>query len=185
MKSILLFIFKQVWFFKAYFQFKIYGPYGVVNTLKTAPFPMIKPILTKYGAKIGTGVVIDTGIQIHRPDLLKPFKNLTIGNDCYIGHNVIFDLTDKITIEDSVAVGASCQFWTHTGDFKQHMRTDYKEDIKSVVVKSNCIIYSATVISSGVTIHQNVRIGAGSVVLKDIDSNTFFGGNPAKKIKSI
>lgn len=48
-----------------------------------------------------------------------------------------------------------------------------------------CMIGANAVIKQGVKIGDNVIIGAGAVVLKDINSNTIFAGNPAKEIDKI
>ena len=45
------------------------------------------------------------------------------------------------------------------------------------------MIGANSVIKQGVKVGDNVIIGAGAVVLKDINSNTDFVGNPAKQIK--
>lgn len=41
------------------------------------------------------------------------------------------------------------------------------------------------VIVGGVTIGDNSIVGAGSVVIKDVPSNTIVGGNPSKIIREI
>ena len=41
------------------------------------------------------------------------------------------------------------------------------------------------IITRGVTIGDNVVIGAGSVVTKDCESNSVYAGNPAEKIMTI
>lgn len=49
-----------------------------------------------------------------------------------------------------------------------------------------CFVVSLSVtILPGVTIGNNVTIGAGSVVTRDIPSNCIAVGNPAKPIKRI
>lgn len=52
----------------------------------------------------------------------------------------------------------------------------------NVSIGSGCMIGANSVIKQGVKVGDNVIIGAGAVVLKDINSNTVFVGNPAKKI---
>lgn len=46
------------------------------------------------------------------------------------------------------------------------------------VIGDNVIIYTNAVVAGGVTIGDNVVIGAGSVVMKDIPSNSIVMGNP-------
>ena len=44
-------------------------------------------------------------------------------------------------------------------------------------------IYTGAIVAGGITIGNNVDIGAGSVVLKDIPNNCVAAGNPAKVIR--
>ncbi|MCH1547935.1 MAG: acetyltransferase [Flavobacteriaceae bacterium] len=52
----------------------------------------------------------------------------------------------------------------------------------NVSIGSGCIVGANSVIKQGVKIGDNVIVGAGAVVLKDINSNNTFVGNPAKQI---
>lgn len=52
-------------------------------------------------------------------------------------------------------------------------------------IGDNCLIGANAIILPGVTIGNNVVVGAGSVVTKDIKSNSMAAGNPAKIIRSI
>jgi acetyltransferase-like isoleucine patch superfamily enzyme len=180
-KKILLIIVKWLYFVKAAFSFWLYGSYGVCNVVRTSPFPFIQPLLLKYGAKIGNQCIIDTGLQIHRPDNKKPFKNLTLGDKVYLGHNILIDLTAKVQINDYTAFGANCQIWTHTGDWT-YTKDDEKEEINSVIIGKACIIYSGVIISQGINIADYSRVGAGSVVLSDVKKMFFVAGIPAKEI---
>lgn len=182
LKNILIQIAKWFYFIKADYFFWLYGPYGVCKIVKNAPFPFIQPLLLKYGASIGENCVIDTGIQIHRPDNIKPFKNLIIGEKVYLGHNIIIDLTSKVSIDNYTAFGANCQIWTHTGDWTQN-KNDEKEEINPVIVGKSCIIYSGAIISQGINISDFARVGAGSVVVRNIQQREFVAGIPAKLIR--
>ena len=52
----------------------------------------------------------------------------------------------------------------------------------NVSIGSECFIGANAVIKQGLKVGDNVIIGAGAVVLKDVNSNTTFVGNPAKQI---
>ena len=56
---------------------------------------------------------------------------------------------------------------------------------KPVTIGNNVWLGGSVTILPGVTIGDNVTIGAGSVVVKDIPSNSVAAGNPCKVIKSI
>lgn len=185
MKKLLLNISRRAWFVKTAYRFWLYGPYGVCNVVKSAPFLFIQPLLIKYGATIGKNCIIDTGLQIHRPDLKKPFKNLKLGNNIYIGHNLLIDLSAELIMENNTAFGANCQVWTHTGDYKYNLNDnkDYHESVKPVVIKEGTVCYSGVIICQGCTLGEFSRVGAGSVVIKDVKTKTFVAGLPATEIK--
>lgn len=56
---------------------------------------------------------------------------------------------------------------------------------KPVKIGSNCFIGQRAFILPGITIGDNVIVGAGSVVTKDIPSNEVWAGNPARCIGTI
>jgi acetyltransferase-like isoleucine patch superfamily enzyme len=86
---------------------------------------------------------------------------VTIGQDCFIGHGVMF-------INDLFSTGGPAN-----GD---------KTKWKSTTIGNNVSIGSnATILP--VSICDNVVIGAGAVVTKNISEKGIYAGNPAKKIK--
>jgi acetyltransferase-like isoleucine patch superfamily enzyme len=50
-------------------------------------------------------------------------------------------------------------------------------------IGDNCLIGVNTIIMAGVRIGNNVVVGSGSVVTKDVPANTIVVGNPARIIK--
>lgn len=65
-----------------------------------------------------------------------------------------------------------------------HNLDDWNEIIKKPVkIGKNCWITSRCVILPGVTIGDNVIIGAGSVVTKDVPNNCLAAGNPCRVIR--
>ena len=58
-------------------------------------------------------------------------------------------------------------------------------DEAPVTIGNNVWIGGSVTILPGVTIGDNVTIGAGSVVTKDIPSNSIAVGNPCKVVKTI
>ena len=88
-------------------------------------------------------------------------SNVKIKNNCFIGHGVMF-INDKF--ENGGPSG--------------------KENFKKTLIGDNVSIGSnATILP--VQISNNVVIGAGSVVTKDIMKPGVYAGNPAKFIRKI
>jgi acetyltransferase-like isoleucine patch superfamily enzyme len=88
---------------------------------------------------------------------------VTIGNDCFIGHGVMF-------INDVFSTGGPAG-----GD-----KTQWK---KTAIGNHVSIGSNATILP--VNICNDVVIGAGSVVTKNIDQPGIYAGNPAKFIREI
>ncbi|MEO9481808.1 MAG: acyltransferase [Ekhidna sp.] len=88
---------------------------------------------------------------------------VTIGEDCFIGHGVMF-------INDLFSSGGPAG-----GDTSKWKRTSLGNNVS---IGSN-----ATVLP--VSICDNVVIGAGTVVTKDITESGVYAGNPAKKLRSL
>ena len=114
----------------------------------------------------------------------KPFENLTIGNNVYLGHNIILDLTSNVSIKDKVAIGGRTQIWTHAGYYQEDdcNQPVYKEDKGAVTINKGTIIYSNSVISHSIIIGEFVKVGASSLVVKNVENHMFVGGIPAKTI---
>jgi len=88
---------------------------------------------------------------------------VTIGNNCFVGHGVMF-------INDLFSEGGPAN-----GD---------KNKWKHTTIGNNVSIGSnATILP--INICDNVVIGAGAVVTKNIEQSGVYAGNPAKLIKKI
>lgn len=109
--------------------------------------------------------------------------HVLIENDVIIGNNVTIkpgvQIWDGITIEDDVFIGPNATF---TNDLKPRSK-QYPEHFLRTTLKKGASIGANATILPGITIGENAMIGAGSVVVCDIPSNTTWVGNPARQIK--
>lgn len=186
MKGFIWWIEDQVWGLRCSYNFWLHGPYGLSKVIEKLPFPFMIKYLQMYGATIGENCVFERGINIHRPGKRLPFENIVIGNGVYLGHSVILDLSERITIENNVAIGGRSQIWTHAGFYREKdpKNPDYTENTNSVIIGECAIIYSNVIITHGVQIGKFAKIGASSLVNKSIPDNEFWGGVPVKFISS-
>ena len=63
-------------------------------------------------------------------------------------------------------------------------RVDGQPLLADVYIGKNCFIAVGSTIMPGIKIGDDVIVGAGAVVTKDVPSNTIVAGNPAKVIKT-
>lgn len=126
-----------------------------------------------YGCEIGDNCFIGPFVEIQKSVKIGSGTKVQshsficelveIGNDCFIGHGVMF-------INDLFVTGGPAR-----GD---------KSLWRSTRIGNNVSIGSnATILP--VNIGDNVVIGAGSVVTKSIDTPGIYAGNPAKLIRQI
>jgi glycosyltransferase involved in cell wall biosynthesis len=108
-----------------------------------------------------------------------------IGNRCSIGSRSFGSEPYLIKIGDHVQITDNVHFFTHGGGWI--LRDEYPNiDIfGKIEIKNNVYIGSGSYILMGVTIGNNVVVGARTVVTKSIPDNVVVAGNPAKIIGSI
>lgn len=128
-----------------------------------------------------------TGEAIHvEPDFWCDYGwNIEVGENFYANHGMVILDAGKVSIGDNVFIGPSCGFHTagHPIDFeRRNLGLEYAYPI---VVGSNVWIGAGVQVMPGVTIGDNVVIGGGSVVVKDIPSDSVAVGNPCKVVRSI
>ncbi|HPP34603.1 MAG TPA: DapH/DapD/GlmU-related protein [Ignavibacteriales bacterium] len=152
-----------------------------------------KPIIFKSQLRdvvLGVNVKIVEPVNIYEciigdNTFIGPFveiqKNVKIGKDCKIqSHSFICEL---VTIGDNTFIGHGVMFINDTFSKGSPARGN-KNLWKSTTIGNNVSIGSnATILP--VTICDNVVIGAGSVVTKDILSPGIYAGNPVRKLRDI
>jgi acetyltransferase-like isoleucine patch superfamily enzyme len=124
----------------------------------------------------------------HRTALSTYFPEaiIEVGNNCNINGTVIHS-------NKRVSIGNNCMFGPGTiicdNDSHRISADPVERRNKAVslpiIIKDNVWIGMNCIIMKGVTIGDNSIIAAGSLVVKDVDPNCLYGGNPAKLIKKL
>lgn len=114
-------------------------------------------------------------------------KGVMVGNNCRIYIRSWGSEPFLIHLGDDVTVTAGVKFITHDGStclVKDNKGNRYQY-YAPIYVGSHVFIGVNTIIMPGVTIGSNVVIGAGSVVTKDIPSDSVAIGVPARVVSSF
>lgn len=129
--------------------------------------------LNIYGCSIGDNTFIGPFVEIQ--------KDVSIGKNCKIqSHSFICEL---VTIGDNTVVAHGVMFINDL--FANGGPANGDKDLwKSTNIGNNVSIGSNSTILP-INICDNVVVGAGSVVTKDINEPGIYIGNPARKIKDI
>lgn len=111
--------------------------------------------------------------------------NIELGENFYANHNLVILDATKVTFGNNVYIGPNCSFYTVNHPLDYETRNKDLEYAKKIKVGNNVWLGGNVVVLPGVTIGDNSVIGAGSVVTKDVPSNSVLVGNPAKVIKVL
>ncbi len=115
-------------------------------------FPHLGGVIIEDNVEIGANTCIDRGSLSNT--MIK--KNVKIDNNVQVAHNAFID--ENTLIMSNVVISGSCN------------------------IGSFCSISTSVTISDKISIGDNTKVGLGSVVSKNLKSNSFYLGYPIKKL---
>lgn len=123
----------------------------------------------------------DTPTLIHSSAIISPTAQ--IGKGVYIQANAT--IWTKVVIGDYCIISPGVVIAHHTKVCNGCLISTLSGVGASINIGHKVFIGMGSTIVTGVTyLGENTTIGAGAVVLKDVDKNSVYAGVPAKKIKS-
>lgn len=131
------------------------------------------------------GSIGDDDIIVNQPFRCDYGSQISVGRRFFANFN--FTVLDEafVTIGDDCFIGPNVSIYTACHSTDPVERNSRQEWAKPVSIGNNVWIGGSVTILPGVTIGDNVTIGAGSVVVRDIPSNSVAVGNPCKVIRSV
>jgi len=145
---------------------------GIVNVRCGRDVTIVEPA-NVYGCELDDGVFVGPFVEIQRGVRIGPRTRIqshafvcelvTIGADCFVGHGVMF-------INDTFTTGGPAR--------------GRQELWKSTTIGDRVSIGSNATIMP-VRIANDIVIGAGAVVTKDLEAPGIYAGNPARLLRSL
>lgn len=111
--------------------------------------------------------------------------NIKAGKNVYMNFNCCILDVAEVRIGDNCMFAPNVQIYTATHPITYKERNSGKELAKPISIGDNVWIGGNSTICPGVTLGNNVVVGAGAVVTKSFPDNVLIAGNPAKIIKTI
>lgn len=130
-----------------------------------------------YGCSIDDGTKVGAFVEIQ--------KGAVIGKNCKISSHTF--ICEGVHIKDNVFIGHNVTFindkFPRATNADGSMQTDADWKVEETIVEEGASLGSSVTILCGITIGKNAIVGAGSVVTKNVPSDTIVAGNPAKILK--
>lgn len=137
-------------------------------------------LLKEMFAEIGEGCYIE-------PPLHANFggRHVHFGKNIYVNFNLTLVDDTHVYVGDYTMFGPNVTIATAGHPICPELREKGLQYNMPVRIGKNCWIGANVVIVPGITIGDNVVIGAGSVVTKDIPSNVVAVGNPCRVLREV
>jgi len=125
--------------------------------------------------------------SVHHTSLIQGFHNISIGGRdslmCLAGKGGCYwTVFEGSTLEIGEGTIWAFNVCIQTGN---HVQGDFgKFEVASVKIGQNCWLANGSAILAGVTLGDNVIVGANSVVTKSFPSNVVIAGAPARIVKN-
>ena len=159
---------------------------GAVLTGVLPPSAMMRTrarLLRATGWKLGWGTVFAATPRLIGAGRL--LDGLQVGQQVFVNIGAIWELNDRITIGDGVAIGPDVMMLTsshHIGPSDHRAADLYTAPI---VLGDGVWIGARSLVLPGVHIGSGALIAAHTVVRHDVPANSLFAGNPGRVVRML
>ncbi|HJA27801.1 MAG TPA: sugar O-acetyltransferase [Candidatus Limosilactobacillus intestinigallinarum] len=127
---------------------------------------------------------VGDGCEVHTQFKCDYGYNIYVGDDFFANYDCVMLDVSPIRIGKHCLLGPRVQLYTvnHPLDPKLRRNGAYGQS-RDITIGDDAWIGGGAIICPGVTLGNNVIVGAGSVVTKSFGDNVVIAGNPARVIK--
>lgn len=190
MRNFLDSILVYIQFFLVLVTGKVFGISYVIRYLRN-PNPLISSkLLRLFGATIDRGTTIKGSLYLDNvyrdKNSAGDFSHLKIGQNCYVGEGVYFDLANEIIIDDNVVISAKVSFVTHADcNRSEYLKKIFPRTCQKIMVGKGAWLAFGSTVLNGVSVGENSVVAAHSLLKEDVEKYGVCAGVPAKKIRDI
>jgi putative colanic acid biosynthesis acetyltransferase WcaF len=134
-------------------------------------------LLRMFGAKVKSSSGVYASVKIWAP------WNLILGNNAWLGPNVICYNQAMVVLQDNVTVSQYTYLCTAGHDSSKINSHNNSLIVAPILIENNAWIGANAFVGMGVSIGEGAIVGASAAVFKNVEPWTIVGGNPAKFIK--
>ena len=165
-------------------------PYGIAYKLKSRLWNLINSTLFRWSFFFMRryrvawlklfGANIDWTSSIDRKAMIVDPWNLEIGRQSSIGEYTCIRCRGNVKIGDRCCIGRGAYLLSASHNVDS---PNFEMTTSPICISDNVWVATNAIVIKGVTIGEGAVVAAGAVVVKDIESWTVVGGNPAKPIR--
>jgi len=117
---------------------------------------------------------------------------VTMGNECSIWFNAVLrgdvhyiKMGNKVNVQDGAVI--HCTYLKHPTTIGNNVSIGHNALVHGCTIHDNVLIGMGSIVMDGCVVHSNSIIAAGAVVLEGtmVEEGSIYAGVPAKKVKMV
>ena len=118
--------------------------------------------------------------------------DVTMGSDCSIWFNAVLrgdvhyiKMGNKVNVQDGAVI--HCTYLKHPTTIGNNVSIGHNALVHGCTIHDNVLIGMGSIVMDGCVVHSNSIIAAGAVVLEGtiVEEGSIYAGVPAKKVKMV
>ena len=118
--------------------------------------------------------------------------DVTMGNECSIWFNAVLrgdvhsiTMGNKVNVQDGAVI--HCTYLKHPTHIGNNVSVGHNALVHGCTIHDNVLIGMGSIVMDGCVVHSNSIIAAGAVVLEGtiVEEGSIYAGVPAKKVKTV
>ena len=115
-----------------------------------------------------------------------------MGNECSIWFNAVIrgdvhyiKMGNKVNVQDGAII--HCTYLKHPTNIGNNVSIGHNAMVHGCTIHDNVLIGMGSIVMDGCVVHSNSIIAAGAVVLEGtiVEAGSIYAGVPAKKVKTV